>query len=73
MASPDTTFPCHPGVHADARSLAVHRPLGADELLISAERSVGWPDTHHTESSRGKFASAVRLPFGAVTDQVSAR
>jgi HSP20 family molecular chaperone IbpA len=43
-----------------------------NELSITAERSVEKHDKAHTEFSYGKFARSVRLPAGAVPEEISA-
>lgn len=42
------------------------------ELAIAAERSVETHDKAHSEFYYGKFARTVRLPAGAVPDEISA-
>jgi HSP20 family molecular chaperone IbpA len=42
------------------------------ELSIAAERTVEKRDTTHSEFSYGKFARTVRLPAGALPDEISA-
>jgi HSP20 family protein len=42
------------------------------ELSIAAERAVETHDKVHSEFSYGKFARTVRLPAGAVPDEISA-
>jgi HSP20 family protein len=42
------------------------------ELSIAAERTVEKHDTTHSEFSYGKFARTVRLPAGALPDEISA-
>jgi HSP20 family protein len=43
-----------------------------NELSIAAERAVEKHDKAHSEFSYGKFARTVRLPVGAVPDEISA-
>lgn len=43
-----------------------------NELSIAAERNVEKHDGVHTEFFYGKFARSVRLPSGAVADEVTA-
>jgi HSP20 family molecular chaperone IbpA len=46
--------------------------IRGNELSIAAERTVETHDKTHSEFSYGKFARAVRLPAGAVPDDISA-
>jgi len=43
-----------------------------NELSIAAERTMEKHDTAHSEFSYGKFARTVRLPAGALPDEISA-
>ena len=43
-----------------------------NELVIAAERTVEKHDHVHSEFSYGRFARTVRLPAGAVPDEISA-
>ena len=43
-----------------------------NELTIMAERTVEAHDKRHSEFSYGQFARAIRLPAGAVADEVGA-
>lgn len=58
-----------PGMDPD-KDIEIH-VLG-NELSITAERSVEKHETTHSEFSYGKFARSVRLPAGAVPDEISA-
>lgn len=42
------------------------------DLSIAAERTVATHDRAHSEFTYGKFARTVRLPVGAVPDEISA-
>ena len=42
------------------------------DLSITAERTVATHDKAHSEFTYGKFARTVRLPVGAVPDEISA-
>ena len=46
--------------------------IRGNELAIAAERAVETHDKTHSEFSYGKFARTVRLPAGAVPDDISA-
>jgi HSP20 family protein len=51
----------------------IHISVQGNELSITAERAVETHDKRHSEFSYGKFARTVRLPSGAVADEVVAR
>lgn len=46
--------------------------IQGNELSIAAERTVESHDKAHSEFCYGKFARTVRLPAGAVPDEISA-
>jgi HSP20 family molecular chaperone IbpA len=46
--------------------------LHGNELSITAERTVETHDKAHSEFSYGKFARTVRLPAGALPDEIAA-
>ena len=50
----------------------IHISVQGNELSITAERIVTAHDRQHSEFSYGKFARTVRLPAGAVADEVAA-
>jgi HSP20 family protein len=50
----------------------IHIAVHGNEMTITAERTVETHDKHHSEFSYGKFARTVRLPAGALADEVAA-
>jgi len=58
-----------PGMNPDED---IQIQVQGNELSIAAERTVEKHDKAHSEFSYGKFARTVRLPAGAVPDEISA-
>ena len=50
----------------------IHIAVQGNEMTITAERTVETHDKQHSEFSYGKFARSVRLPAGALADEVVA-
>lgn len=50
----------------------IHIAVQGNEMSITAERTVEEHDKQHSEFSYGKFARTVRLPAGALADEVAA-
>jgi HSP20 family protein len=58
-----------PGLDPE-KDIQIH--VQGNELSITAERTLETRDKVHSEFSYGKFARTVRLPVGALPDEISA-